>query len=384
VFPALRPAENRVLQFRFVVLLCLVKLTFVGTISAQVPDRSRTERRPAHSANPGITSNQTAAAPATSTAYAAEREMLNRAYIAMNLRNGDSPPFHLLARFRHQEGGKTLEGTYELLWAGRQHFRETFSAGGEQEINVALDNRIYVTRTSVAVTLPLRNVRELVASPVPGNLMVDYDVTNVTTEQKDGATLTCVHAVKSDTATSQQATEQACFDSTSRQIVSLHAEGNLRNTPMKVQLDAFKVIGVKRYPAQMSRTVEQANMPSASTEVTIETLEDVKQFDGNPFVPPAGAEARDWCLTLGTPPPFDDSGRPMFSPDEIAKLSEFFVLVGADGKVKESAPVRVDIDPAGEQKIQSWLKRARFPIQNCGTEPVEYETFYTPQRKRAQ
>jgi hypothetical protein len=33
-------------------------------------------------------------------------------------------------------------------------------------------------------------------------------------------------------------------------------------------------------------------------------------------------------------------------------------------------------------QVEMWLKTARFPIQNCGTTPVEYETFYTPKLKR--
>jgi hypothetical protein len=50
--------------------------------------------------------------------------------------------------------------------------------------------------------------------------------------------------------------------------------------------------------------------------------------------------------------------------------------------VVQAEPVRAAADPDGQQKVAAWIKTARFPIQNCGTIPVEYETFYTPKLKR--
>jgi len=66
----------------------------------------------------------------------------------------------------------------------------------------------------------------------------------------------------------------------------------------------------------------------------------------------------------------------------LKSLSEFYVLVDANGRVVDAQPVRPAEDPTDEQKIADWLKTARYPIQNCGTTPVEYETFYVPQVKR--
>ena len=66
----------------------------------------------------------------------------------------------------------------------------------------------------------------------------------------------------------------------------------------------------------------------------------------------------------------------------MRNLTEFFVLVDANGRVVEAEPVRAAADADGEQKIAAWLKTARYPIQNCGVTPVEYETFYTPKLKR--
>lgn len=91
---------------------------------------------------------------------------------------------------------------------------------------------------------------------------------------------------------------------------------------------------------------------------------------------------RDWCPTLAAAPSLEDYDQASFPQAQLKNLSEFFVLVGANGRVEQAEPVRPAADADGEQKIAAWLKTARFPIQNCGTTAVEYETFYTPKVKR--
>jgi len=308
--------------------------------------------------------------------------MLERAFIAMNLRKSASPPFHQLVRFHYEVLGQAQDGSYEIFWSGTQHYREVFKLGTEQEIDVAVGEKMYMTRTSVAVTLPLRNVRDLVKSPMPGYLMVDYDVTSVSNEQIEGQTRECVHISKLDANTKQQGTAMACFDPESKQLVSISAQGNFLNVPTNIELSGFKSLDVKRYPMHMATVVATENMPPASIDANVETLENVTKFDDDPFTPPAGASVRDWCPTLAQAPSLEDYDQPSFPQDELKNLAEFFVLVGADGRVMQAEPVRAAADPVGEQKIATWIKTARFPIQNCGVTPVEYETFYTPKLKR--
>ena len=294
------------------------------------------------------------------------KEILDRVFIAMNLRKPGSPPFHLLAHVRYEVDGKSEDGTYEMLWSGSLHYREIFKLAGAEEVRVALDDKMYVSRTSTAITLPVRNVRELIQSPVPGDLMVDLDIGEVATEQVEGQSRMCVHVTKSDANTKQHATEMFCFDSQTKEITSISAEGNLDNKPMKVQLASFKSLGVKRYPMQITSFVHFANMFPANMDVTVDTLENVTKFDGDPFVPPPGSTVRDWCPTLSEALSLEDSSRPRFTQAEIKNLSPFFVLVGADGRVKQADPVRQSTDTKNEEKIKSWLITARFPIQNCG------------------
>ena len=86
--------------------------------------------------------------------YPGANEMLEQAFIAMNLRKPPSPPFHQLVRFHYEVLGQAQDGSYEIFWSGTQHYREVFKLGTEQEIDVAVGEKMYTTRTSVAVTLP--------------------------------------------------------------------------------------------------------------------------------------------------------------------------------------------------------------------------------------
>jgi hypothetical protein len=369
----------------------LLVVFFAVSTYAQVgqqPDRNR--RPPVTAGSPGSNTSspnangagQSADANSLQASYPGVNATLERVFIAMNLRKPASPPFHMLVRVHYEMAGQAQDGTYEIFWAGTQHFREVFKLGSEQEIDVAVGDKMYTTRSSVLVTLPLRNVRDLVKSPMPGYLMVDYDVTSVADEQVEGQARQCIHISKLDANTNQQGTAQICFEPDSKQIASINAQGNFLNVPSDVKLTAFKTLGVKRYPMHMTTTVATENMPPANIEANVETLENVTTFDGDPFTPPAGAAVREWCSTLAAAPSLEDYDQPSFPQDELKNLSEFFVLVGADGRVMQAEPVRAAADPVGEQKIATWIKTARFPIQNCGVTPVEYETFYTPKLKR--
>src|SRR5580693_9026135 len=356
---------------------------------AQVGQQPNRNRRPPPTAPPSSSvpgevpgAGQSADPNSLRASYPGANATLERAFIAMNLRKPDSAPFHQLVRFHYEVLGQAQDGSYEIFWSGTQHYRETFKLGSEQEIDVAVGDKMYTTRTSVAVTLPLRNVRDLVKSPMPGYLMVDYDVISVADEQVEGQARQCIHISKRDANTNQQGTAQICFEPDSKQIASISAQGNFLNVPSDVELTAFKSLGVKRYPTHMTTTVATENMPPANIEANVETLENVTKFDGDPFTPPAGAAVRDWCSTLAAAPSLEDYDQPSFPEAELKNLAEFFVLVGADGRVLQAEPVRAAADPEGEQKIATWIKTARFPIQNCGVTPVEYETFYTPKLKR--
>ena len=236
----------------------LVAALFAAPAEAQVGQQPNRNRRPPAAAPPGgapsssagdvAGAGQSADANTLQASYPGVNATLERAFIAMNLRKPDSAPFHQLVRFHYEVLGQAQDGSYEIFWSGTQHYRETFKLGSEQEIDVAVGDKIYTTRSSVAVTLPLRNVRDLVKSPMPAYLMVDYDVINVADEQVEGQARHCIHISKLDANTSQQGTAQICFEPDSNQIASINAQGNFLNVPTDVEAHGFQIAGREALP----------------------------------------------------------------------------------------------------------------------------------------
>src|SRR5580704_11516149 len=210
----------------------MLLVLFAAAAEAQVGQQPNRNRRPPPTAPPSSSvpgevpgTGQSADPNSLRASFPGANATLERAFIAMNLRKPDSPPFHMLVRFHYEVAGQAQDGTYEIFWAGTQHYREIFQLGGEQEIDVAIDNKMYTSRTGVAVTLPMRNMRELVKSPMPEYLMVDYDVISVANEQVEGQTRMCIHIIKRDANTNQQGNASVCFDPDSKLIMSISAQG---------------------------------------------------------------------------------------------------------------------------------------------------------------
>src|SRR5246127_248690 len=143
-----------------VMMVAVLSALFVAPAGAQVgqqPNRNR--RPPVTAASPGSNTSspnangagQSADANTLQASYPGVNATLERAFIAMNLRKPDSAPFHQLVRFRYEVLGQAQDGTYEIFWSGTQHYREVVKLGSEQEIDVAVGDKMYTTRTSVAV-----------------------------------------------------------------------------------------------------------------------------------------------------------------------------------------------------------------------------------------
>src|SRR5580700_11416144 len=108
--------------------LILVAALFAAPVEAQVGQQPNRNRRPPPTVPPGA--GQSADTDALQASYPGVNEMLERRFIAMNLRKPDSPPFHELVRFHYEVTGQAQDGTYEIFWAGTGHFREVFQLGG--------------------------------------------------------------------------------------------------------------------------------------------------------------------------------------------------------------------------------------------------------------
>ena len=108
-------------------------------------------------------------------------------------------------------------------------------------------------------------------------------------------------------------------------------------------------------------------------DLTITTFEQPQSISDDLFVASADAQVFDWCPNPAT------SGHREFPAGAAGRMGApggnfpYYVLVGRDGHVRKSAPMR-SAGPQVDHKMATWLKMSKFPVQSCGGNPIEYET----------
>jgi len=101
------------------------------------------------------------------------------------------PSFHIVAKLHHVVGTNSFEGSYELLWATPERFREEFRLGDAGETDVALEDKIYVLRNTPTPIDTLFLIRALTGLPNGKTTAVNRRVTKVYGSGADGHDLTC-------------------------------------------------------------------------------------------------------------------------------------------------------------------------------------------------
>lgn len=290
--------------------------------------------------------------------------ILQNASEAADLWASDSAPFHLLASVHYELGGQPSDGTYELLWRSPDQYREYFEMRTAKEMEIASGGKLSILRNTPTMTIPLwsaqRNLRSI------KSYFLRLKVKRVRAVQVNGMEATCVD---SEGTSSER---QDCFDSSNNLAVSVSFVEKLpfgRNSDCcRAELTSFASLGKKRYPLRIITKEFDEKL-----DATITTFDRPKSISEDLFVSPADAQIFDWCPNPTT------SGHIEFPSGAVGRMGApggtfpYYVLVGRDGHVKRSAPMR----SAGRQvdhKMATWLQMARFPVQSCGGNPVEYET----------
>jgi hypothetical protein len=93
-------------------------------------------------------------------------EIIDHAMTELTLGQTGAPPFHLVARLRYKGSAGAMDGSYELLWASRDEYREIFQLGTATRTELALKNKIYVTRNTPLITYQQRGFRTLMNLPL--------------------------------------------------------------------------------------------------------------------------------------------------------------------------------------------------------------------------
>ena len=140
-------------------------------------------------------------------------ELIEKTVARMKLDAPGCPPFHLVADVHYTIGTKSFDGTYELLWASPDRYREEFRMGEVGETDVALVEKIYILRTPPTPSYPLDRIRVYVDMPVPPQLSSPRHVREIYLDTLSGQSQFCVRT------DADGYHEQFCFDSATREIV---------------------------------------------------------------------------------------------------------------------------------------------------------------------
>jgi len=277
-------------------------------------------------------------------------------------------PFHLAAKVRYTVGANSSDGTYEVLWAGPGRFREEFRLGPISELDVALDDKLYILRNSPVLTYPQWRVRMLTGLPDRKTSPFKFQVSKIYSSGGAGENLVCFDFAES----SKGRTE--CIDSVTGQLVSVEHKAKHGETTIGLVEDRFISLDPVNYPGHMLSTIG-----NESLEVTVEKLEPVAQFAGEAFIPPAGASSRDWCANpeVGKQPdPLFFSRLAIGISASLAskKFHGYYLQVAPDGHVERVA----EIYPDGTAKSvgDGDLSQGRLSIHSCAGKQIEYETAF--------
>lgn len=301
-------------------------------------------------------------------------DMLAKAASSADLNGPDTPAFHLTAKVHYELAGANSDGTYELLWAARDRYREEYRSGSAGETAVVLGDKRYVLRTTEAMALGLWRLRRIV--PYPVNFLTPSDrghdrnrVTTVSSTRKNGSAEFCARA---DT---EYRRREACFDAETLDVVSAEFSLKAKEPLFRNQADDFVSLGPKRYPRH-----HLFHNRYETLEITVDKLEPVTQFSDDLFVALAGGRVFDWCAEpirqkAQSQPPEKGTARLFNGSGMNREDMAYYVLVGTDGRVMKAIPL-LRTSETGEAATSNWLSTAKLPVETCGGKAIEYEEVF--------
>ncbi len=296
-------------------------------------------------------------------------EWVRKAQEASDLRSPDTPPYHLVAKIHYAVGDKSLEGTYEILWAAPDKYRLELRMGDIDETDLVLGDKKYVARNTPTMTLPMFSVTSILFFSTSLSGIQSPDSVRKLSWAGDTPNRQICAVVGESIAFDHE----LCFDAKTKQVTATHTRAKPRSSSVWVadgaismDLTDYVSLGNMRYP---QRLVRRAGFESV--DATVEKWEAVQKISDDVFVPLPNSAVWDWCSTPKIE--ISKSDRPNF-PLHSMNVGVYKV-VRADGTVKEAALLFGS--PTGPAKeLLDMQRHGRSAIHVCGTKPVEYEAVF--------
>jgi hypothetical protein len=294
-------------------------------------------------------------------------ELIYEAHTHRYLTTKDAQPFRLVANFRYVYGGVTKTGTYELLWANPERYREGFRLGNDVgETDLTTDGKLYVYRNTKFIEYPLWKLRGLLALPdsLPrAKYVVQHPVKSIQQVAPN------VLLVKIDDGESKHFVRT---DLTGNEILSDETTFEEKKQMESLALDEFVDFGAVHYASHILCSSNDDTM-----EVNISKVEQVGTFADSVFAPLADATVQDWCSAPSIKIfPLSQLKAPYIvlapSVDPEKLMGTYYYEFAADGRLDKVAKLYPD-GTATELKVNEKARALRpFPLKTCAGKPIPY------------
>lgn len=280
------------------------------------------------------------------------------------------PSFTLKASVQVAVNEKFIEGSYQLLWNGPDHWREEISFPGYHEIQIGGKGVIWVQRSTDFIPLAIFNLHNALgfgssAGIPPSNSLVRFGLTpkDIITKKRErkefGERSTCleIHHYLGYQS-------ELCVRDDNGAIV--------RETSYEADKD-FQPIGSKIFPRVLTFKREDQSL----AKVTVTELIANPQFSPDSFSAPAGLSPQQGCmnpqvarLIKKQPPSYPDRARSMYVQGTVSIQT----AIGIDGIPRIDKVVQSPSSDL-EQSSVSTIKEWRYDPASCDGKPVETDTL---------
>jgi len=304
------------------------------------------------------------------------REWIKKAQEASDLGSPGAAPYHLVAKIRYAIGDKTMDGTYEILWAAPDRYRVEFRMGDIGETDLVLGDKKYVERNTQTMTLPMWSVSSILFFSAV--LPIAQRPSSVSVHKLswlgDGANREICANV------GEIMDREFCFDAKTRELMGIHTHpkphSSAVNAALALDLTDYANLGKMRYPRRLVR-----RWGPESIDATIEKWESVQDFDETVFAPLPNSTVWDWCSTPKIEMPKSDGPyAPPINVDSMSGSLSFpyialYKVVRADGTVKEATLLFGSPNGPAKELLER-QRHDRSAVFVCDGKPVEYEAMF--------
>jgi TonB family protein len=277
--------------------------------------------------------------------------------------------FEMKAKVRIENKGKTLDGSYLLLWNGPEQWREEISFPDYSEVQVGGKGIVFLKRSTDFIPVRIDQLHSALGygSGIPrGGSLVhvelgpDETVKKIHDRKINGSKADCVEVSDHDNHT-----REVCVDGPTGVLV--------RRDPF---LDReLMPVGTKLFPRFLSYV--ENGKPLAEVQVT--ELKAADQLSPSSFEPPPGAVSKPGCMNPN-PPRLVKRVAPRYPEQERQSHAEGIVsidaLIGKDGSISGLQIISgatPGLNKASLDAVQQW----RYEPATCNGVAIDIEAVLT-------